>query len=70
MPNPEKLKDLRVPRVEPEKAGTPKLIKVAENFDLWFKQDDSFDVRQVWMQVKIQSNDCDYPYTIQSQLYS
>ena len=37
MPNPENLKDLRVPRVDPDKAGTPKLIKVAENFDLWFK---------------------------------
>jgi hypothetical protein len=37
MPNPAKLKDLRVARADPDKAGTPKLIKVAENFDLWFK---------------------------------
>jgi|TARA_B110000285_G_C14732840_1_gene427230 hypothetical protein len=37
MPNPENLKDLKVERINPDEPSKPELIKVADNFDLWFK---------------------------------
>ena len=37
MPDPDNLKDLKVERIDPEKPGNPKLIKVADNFSLWYK---------------------------------
>jgi secreted Zn-dependent insulinase-like peptidase len=70
MPDPENLKDLKVERINADKPANPKLIKIAENFNLWFKQDDSFSQPQVFMQICIDSNDCDHPYTMKSTLYA
>jgi secreted Zn-dependent insulinase-like peptidase len=70
MPNPDNLKDLKVERENPDVPGKPSLIKVAENFDLWFKQDDSFSQPKVYMKFEIDCNDCDWPYTMKSGYYS
>ena len=37
MPNPENLKDLKLERTNPDEPSKPELIKVSDNFDLWFK---------------------------------
>jgi len=42
MPNPDNLIDMKLERINADEPSKPELIKVSDNFDLWFKQDDSF----------------------------
>jgi len=42
MPKAENLICMKIDRVDPEKAALPQLI-VQPQYDLWFKQDDTFD---------------------------
>lgn len=37
---------------------------------MWFKQDDTFDQPYIWMNMKIISNDCGFPYTVESEIYA
>jgi len=37
MPNPDNLKDMKLERVNADEPCKPELIKISDNFDLWFK---------------------------------
>ena len=52
MPRPECLKVMKNKRKNPEKAMKPYLIK-KDKYDLWFKQDDTFEQPFISIQCKI-----------------
>jgi secreted Zn-dependent insulinase-like peptidase len=63
MPLAENLKNIKLERVDKDKPGNPTLID-EDRFELWHKQDDSFEQPFVFMQAKIKSNDCDLPHSL------
>lgn len=72
MPKAENLRNVKLPREDADKPGVPRKIKIGnnENFELWFKQDDTFEQPFVWINMKIKTIDGGYPYTLESGLYS
>ena len=69
MPSADRLKMLRKERVEPDKPGNPNLIE-DKDFELWHKQDDTFEQPFIFMHAKITCNDCDVPLSSESGLLS
>ena len=43
MPKAENLKTMKLHREEGSRPGIPEKISTENNFEIWFKQDDSFD---------------------------
>lgn len=48
----------------------PKRVYSDDNLSLFFKQDDSFSQPFVELRCKISTNDCDFPLTTESLLFS
>ena len=60
MPEIDNLKNMKKQRDDPEKPGVPKLLANDTNFEIWFKQDDTFDQPYIWINAKILTNDCNF----------
>ena len=64
MPNAENLKNMKLDREN----AKPVIISKSDNFEVWYKQDDSFEQPFVFIEGKVMTNDCDFPIKIESQL--
>jgi len=71
MPNAEDVVSKKVERQEDTSAAVPISLNTgSDNFELWFKQDDTFDQPFVSMNCKIYTSDCMFPYTLKSHIYA
>lgn len=62
MPKPENIVVKKVARENEAKRGQPKKLETGiDNFELWFKQDDTFDQAFVKLDMKILTTDCTFP---------
>lgn len=64
MPKAEDLINLKAPRAN-DLAATPKLIS-RPHYELWFKQDDTFEQPLVKLFCQIHTNSCSFPYSTES----
>ena len=71
MPRIENLKSIKLERANPDKPGKPiKLSSDQDNFEIWYKQDDSFEQPFVSIEAQIMTNDCNYTFKTRSKLMS
>lgn len=70
MPKAENLKCMKIKREEGSKPGIPEKISTENNFEIWFKQDDSFDQPFVSIEGEIQTGDCGFPLKTESRVMS
>lgn len=66
MPNAHKLKNMKLQR-DP---ANPVIISKSDNFEVWFKQDDTFEQPFVIIEGKVLTNDCDIALKLESQILS
>lgn len=67
MPSPENIKSMKVDRPADGKAALPKCIK-EEGYNIWFKQDDTFDQPLVKIACFMYTRDGGYPDSLRSIL--
>ena len=65
MPKAENLITMKAERVNQELPALPKLIQRPQ-YDLWFKQDDTFEQPLIKINCKIYTNSSNFPYSIDS----
>ena len=70
MPKLEELVTCKQERKDPDTPGIPVMIAQNDSHELWFKQDDSFDQPFVVIHGKIITNDCNFPLTTESMMYT
>lgn len=65
MPRPEQIVSKKVKRATESAASEPVKIETdLKNFEIFFKQDDTFDQPLVKMDLKICTTDCGFPYSL------
>ena len=64
MPQPGDLKNMK----KDDGPSVPELILDQNGTKVYFKQDNTFDQPTVYANIKVQTTDCDFPETVQSQV--
>jgi len=64
MPKPENLINMKKARVDESKGAIPELVTTSTDpYEVWFKQDDTFDQPLISIKAKIVTNDGNFPQT-------